>query len=81
MRDADQLDASEINWVELPGDDEDDQDDRNINQDDGQKHDDDQHADDAMKSWRWYFENKKKEEKSNLAKFSFSAPWLSSKFR
>ena len=44
MRDADQLDASEINWVELPGDDEDDQDDRNIDQKDDQKHDDDQHS-------------------------------------
>ena len=42
MREADQVDASEINWVELPGDDEDDQDDRNIDQSD------DQHADDVM---------------------------------
>ena len=44
MREADQLDASEINWVELPGDDEDDDDDRNIDQSDDQKHDDDQHS-------------------------------------
>ena len=44
MKDVDQLDASEINWVELPGDDEDDQDDRNIDQNDDQKHDDDQHS-------------------------------------
>ena len=43
MREADQVDASEINWVELHGDDEDDQDDRNIDQNDDQKHDDDQH--------------------------------------
>ena len=44
MRDADQLDASEINWIELPGDDEDNQDDRNIDLNDDQKHDDDQHS-------------------------------------
>ena len=73
MREADQLDASEINWVELPGDDEDDDDDRNIDQSDDQKHDDDQHSleDGILKT----------KEKINLAKFSFSAPWLSSKFR
>ena len=76
MREADQVDASEINWVELPGDDEDDDDDRNIDQSDDQKHDDDQHSleDGILKT-------KKEEEKINLAKFSFSAPWLSSKFR
>ena len=44
MREADQVDASEINWVDLPGDDEDDDDDRNIDQSDDQKHDDDQHS-------------------------------------
>ena len=40
MKDVDQLDASEINWVELPGDDED----RNIDLNDDQKHDDDQRS-------------------------------------
>ena len=44
MRDADQVDASEINWIELPGDDEDDDDGRDIDQDDDKKHDDDQHS-------------------------------------
>ena len=44
MRDADQVGASEINWIELPGDDEDNQDDRNIDLNDDQKHDDDQHS-------------------------------------
>ena len=54
MRDPDQLDASEINWNELPGDDEDDQDDRNIDQNDDQKHDDDQRSlEDGILKTKW----------------------------